>query len=181
MLDKNCCYVRNCIKIYLRIFIWNTGAVRQNPPAFFTKISLFLRNRGHWFRISTLFAAQGSSFKDTRICSNKSDNHNRKLQYISIIRRNTVQNPQYPQYPQYLQYPQYPQYSQNPRYHHYPKTPQYLQNIFDQGVHYHDVLVDLVHFLEGGKIQISLKLDLCGANEVDIWNQRFRLRRNRLI
>ena len=40
--------------------------------------------------------------------------------------------------------------------------------VYDQGVHYHDVLVDLVHFLEGGKIQISLKLDLCGANEVDI-------------
>ena len=38
-----------------------------------------------------------------------------------------------------------------------------------------------MHFLEGGKIQISLKLDLCGANEVDIWNQRPRLRRNRLI
>ena len=75
----------------------------------------------------------------------------------------------------------YPQYSQNPLYPHYPKTPQYPQNIFDQGVHYHDVLVDLVHFIEGGKIQISLKLDLCGANEVDIWNQRPRLRRNRLI
>ena len=30
-------------------------------------------------------------------------------------------------------------------------------------------------------MQISLKLDLFGANEVDIWNQRPRLRRNRLI
>ena len=59
--------------------------------------------------------------------------------------------------------------------------PQYPQNIFDEGVRYHDVLVDLVHFLEVGKIQISLKLDFCGANEDDIWNQRPRLRRNRLI
>ena len=28
---------------------------------------------------------------------------------------------------------------------------------------------------------MSLKLDLCDPNEVDIWNQRPRLRRNRLI
>ena len=30
-------------------------------------------------------------------------------------------------------------------------------------------------------MQISLKLELCGANEVDIRNQRPQLRRNRLI
>ena len=45
-------------------------------------------------------------------------------------------------------------------------------NFFDQGVHDHDVLVDLVHIPEGGsKIVISQKLELCGANEVDIRNQ----------
>ena len=45
----------------------------------------------------------------------------------------------------------------------------------------HDVLVDLVHISEGGKMQISLKLELCRANQDQIRNQRPRLRRNRLI
>ena len=53
--------------------------------------------------------------------------------------------------------------------------------IFDQGVHDHDVLVDLVHIPEGGKMQISPKLEVCGVKEVDIRNQRPRLLRNRLI
>ena len=43
------------------------------PPAFSTKISLFLRNRGRWFQISTSFASQTSSFGDIHISSNKSD------------------------------------------------------------------------------------------------------------
>ena len=34
-----------------------------------------------------------------------------------------------------------------------------LKNFFDHGVHYHDVLVDLVHFSEDSKMQISLKLE----------------------
>ena len=39
-----------------------------------------------------------------------------------------------------------------------------------------DVLVDLVHISEGGKMQISPKLEVCGEKEVDIQNQRPRLR-----
>ena len=31
--------------------------------------------------------------------------------------------------------------------------------VFDQGVHDYDILVDLVHILEGGKMKISLKLE----------------------
>ena len=38
-----------------------------------------------------------------------------------------------------------------------------------------------MHILLGGKIQISLKLDFCGANKVDILNQRPQLRKNRQI
>ena len=38
-----------------------------------------------------------------------------------------------------------------------------------------------MHFLEGGKMRISLELDICGANEVNFRNQRPRLRRNRPI
>ena len=37
-----------------------------------------------------------------------------------------------------------------------------------QGVHDHDVLVDLVHIPEGGKMQISPKLELCRANQFGI-------------
>ena len=106
---------------------------------------------------------------------------NYSIQVYLLFEGISYKTPKKPQYPQYLRFPQYKQYSQNTRYPHYPKTLQYPQNIFDQGVHYYDVLVDLVHFLEGGKIQISLKLDVFGANEVDIWNLRPRLRRNRLI
>ena len=51
----------------------------------------------------------------------------------------------------------------------------------DQGVHDHDVLVDLVHIPDGGKKQISPKLELCRANQDQIRNQRPRLRRNRLF
>ena len=51
----------------------------------------------------------------------------------------------------------------------------------DLGVHDHDVLVDLVHISEGGKMQISPKLELCRANQYQIRNQRPRLRRNRLF
>ena len=36
----------------------------------------------------------------------------------------------------------------------------------DQGVHDHDVLVDLVHISEGGKMQISPKLEVCGENKL---------------
>ena len=40
-------------------------ALLYNPsPAFSTKISQFLRNRGRWFRISTSFSPQTSSFGD---------------------------------------------------------------------------------------------------------------------
>ena len=56
-----------------------------------------------------------------------------------------------------------------------------LNKNFEQGVHDHDVLVDLVHISEGGKMQISPNLEVCGATEVDIRNQRPRLRTNRLI
>ena len=56
--------------------------------------------------------------------------------YRNTIRGNTVQNPQY------RQNSQYPQKKTN----------------FDQGVHYRDVLVVIIHFPEGGKMQISLKL-----------------------
>ena len=49
----------------------------------------------------------------------------------------------------------------------------------DQGVHDHDVLLDLVHISEGGKMQISPKL--CRANQDQIRNQRPRLRTNTLI
>ena len=45
----------------------------------------------------------------------------------------------------------------------------------------HDVLVDEEHFPEGGKMQISPKLVHFYANEVDIQNQRLRLRRNTLF
>ena len=34
-----------------------------------------------------------------------------------------------------------------------------IKQKFDQGVHDHDVLVDFVHFPEGGKMQISPKLE----------------------
>ena len=49
----------------------------------------------------------------------------------------------------------------NPQNHQNPQTSQYLQKIkkIDQGVHDHDVLVDLVHIPEGGKMQISSKLE----------------------
>ena len=50
-----------------------------------------------------------------------------------------------------------------------------------QGVHDHGVLVDLVHISEGGKMQISPKLEVCGEKEVDIRNQRPRLRMNSLF
>ena len=56
-----------------------------------------------------------------------------------------------------------------------------FRKFFDQGVHDHDVLVDLLHIPEGGKIVISPKLELCGANEVDFRNQRPLLLWNRLI
>ena len=42
-------------------------------------------------------------------------------------------------------------------------------------------LVDQVQFPEGGKMQISPKPGPCSENEVDIRNQRPRLRRNKLI
>ena len=51
----------------------------------------------------------------------------------------------------------------------------------DQGVHDHDVLVDLVHISEGGKVQISPKLKLYRANQDQIRNQRPRIRRNTLF
>ena len=51
----------------------------------------------------------------------------------------------------------------------------------DQGVHDHDVLVDIVQMSEAGKMQTSPKLEICGENEIDIRNQRPCLRRNRLI
>ena len=51
----------------------------------------------------------------------------------------------------------------------------------DQGVHDHDVLVGLVHIPEGGKMQISPKLEVYRANQDQIRNQRPRLRRNTLI
>ena len=51
----------------------------------------------------------------------------------------------------------------------------------DQGVHDHDVLADLGHIPEGGKMQISPKLELSRANQDQIRNQRPRLRRNRLF
>ena len=38
-----------------------------------------------------------------------------------------------------------------------------------------------MHVPEGGKMPISPKQEVCGAKEVDIRNQRPRLRRNRLI
>ena len=40
-----------------------------------------------------------------------------------------------------------------------PQSSQKHQKKFDQGVHDHDVLVDLVHIPEGGITQISPKLD----------------------
>ena len=46
------------------------------------------------------------------------------------------------------------------------------KTIFDQGVHDHDVLVDLVHIPEGGKMQVSQKLELCSENQDQIRNQR---------
>ena len=51
----------------------------------------------------------------------------------------------------------------------------------DQSVHDHDILVDLVHIPEGGKMQISSKLEVYRANQDPIRNQRPRLRRNTLI
>ena len=45
----------------------------------------------------------------------------------------------------------------------------------------HDVLVDEVQFPEGGKIQISPKLEQYCANQDQIRNQRPRLRRNTLF
>ena len=54
------------------------------------------------------------------------------------------------------------------------------KKFFDQGVHDHHVLVDLVH-IPGGKMQISPKLELYRANQDQIRNQRPRLRRNRLF
>ena len=45
------------------LYTWFLGTGLQ-PPAFSTKISLFLRNRDRWFRISTSFAPQSSSFGD---------------------------------------------------------------------------------------------------------------------
>ena len=56
-----------------------------------------------------------------------------------------------------------------------------LEKNCDQGVHDHDVLVDLVHIPEGGKMQISPKLEVYRANQDQIRNQRPRLRRNTLI
>ena len=38
-----------------------------------------------------------------------------------------------------------------------------------------------MHFPEGGKMQISPKLEVCGTNQYDIRNQRAELRRNRLF
>ena len=38
-----------------------------------------------------------------------------------------------------------------------------------------------MHISDGGKMQISPKLEVCGAKEVDIRNQRPRLRRNSLF
>ena len=45
----------------------------------------------------------------------------------------------------------------------------------------HDVLVDLVHILEGGNMQLSPKLEQYWTNQDQIQNQRHRLRRNTLI
>ena len=38
-----------------------------------------------------------------------------------------------------------------------------------------------MHILEGGKMQLSLKLEVLNAKEVNSWNQRSRLRRNSLF
>ena len=38
-----------------------------------------------------------------------------------------------------------------------------------------------MHFPEGGKMQLSPKLELCRANQDQIRNQRPQLRRNRLF
>ena len=38
-----------------------------------------------------------------------------------------------------------------------------------------------MHISEGGKMQISPKLEVCGEKEVDIQNQRRRLRMNSLF
>ena len=45
----------------------------------------------------------------------------------------------------------------------------------------HDVLVDIVHFPEGNKMQISPKLDFSCTNQDQIRNQRPRLRMNTQI
>ena len=45
----------------------------------------------------------------------------------------------------------------------------------------HDVLLDIVHFPEGGKMQIFPKLDLICTNQDQIRNQRPQLRRNTLF
>ena len=45
----------------------------------------------------------------------------------------------------------------------------------------YDVMVDVMQISLGGKMQISLKLELCRANQDQIRNQRPRLRRNRLV
>ena len=47
------------------------------------------------------------------------------------------------------------------------KTPQNSQNTFEsyQGVHDHDVLVDIVHFSEGDKMQLYPKLENYHANQ----------------
>ena len=52
--------------------------------------------------------------------------------------------------------------------------PNMLKINLDQGVHDHDVLVDLLHFPEGDKMQISSKLEHYYANEIDKRNQRPR-------
>ena len=45
----------------------------------------------------------------------------------------------------------------------------------------YDVMVYVMQISLGGKMQISLKLELCRVNQDQIRNQRPRLRRNRLF
>ena len=124
--------------------IWNIGTGRQNPPAFSTKISLFLRNRGRWFRISTSFAPQALVLKINVFA---------RIKLTITIENYSILV--------YLLFEGIPY-----------KTPNTLNTLntlktldtldtldtlkplntlkkyFDQGVHYHDVLVDLVLFLK---------------------------------
>ena len=151
----------NFFTFYFYIYLlWYGGTA---PPSFRPNNSLFLRNRCRWFRIWPWFAWKSSSFGDRRISLNKSDNHHWKLLIYYSKENSKLSKPLKPSIPS------------NPSILSKPSKKFWPRSTLPRRPGRH------MHFPKGGKMQISSKLEHYHANQDQIWNQRPRLRRNRLF